>query len=530
VHRSWPTVYPLNPTGRTINGRTCTVAASILLLRRYTERHDFTARVYDDPSPTGAAPGTGRSESESAAARDCVDVRVAFDDDASAMRVLLECNRAMSSPIDAANGAPDVIIATLRPGEDPDLAADALHAELEPDAARAKQKRATNVSDVSRFVFLFRERRGALTVRGNTAARRRHDVEKTPGHLNVVLAALGGACASWDPRDAPAAATPLITAEELRGLRAWNDASYRPQYLPLQPVTRATTLPARIAEIAAAHPTAPAVSLENAGAWTYLELTRAASRLASRLRRSLGPSLRGERVGVYLERGPLLVASLIAVHLAGAAYVPLDPLYPADRVGSMLADSNAVAVISSAAAGLAGAVDDTVEAARRDAGTDGGFEPPVVILVDDDDGNAAGGDSADFGTLASAARPTGPRLRHLHLRLDRSAQGREGDPRQLHELHLLHGRDHRGGRERRAVRGHDRVLRHRRIGALPAPLRRRPDGSRVPGNRRRSARAVGPHRERERHSRASHPNHVAGTDRRRRGTAAARRAHRARRG
>ena len=41
---------------------------------------------------------------------------------------------------------------------------------------------------------------------------------------------------------------------------------------------------------------------------------------------------------------------------------------------------------------------------------------------------------------------------------------------------------------------------------------------------------VGPHRERERHSRASHPEHVAGTDRRRRGSAAARRAHRPRRG
>ena len=242
-----------------------------------TERPDLHGRGIDTPSPTvhrasrlhhacttthhptGAPPGTGRSES--ALTRDRVDVRVAFDDDASAMQVLLECNRAMSSPTDAAaNGAPDVIIATLRPGVDPDLAADALHAELEPDDSSARATRATNVSDVSRFVFLFRERRGALTVRANAAARRRHDVEKTPGHLNVVLAAPAAPARSWDPRDAPAAATPLITAEELRGLRAWNDASYRPQYLPLQPVTRATTLPARIAEIAAAHPTAPAVS------------------------------------------------------------------------------------------------------------------------------------------------------------------------------------------------------------------------------------------------------------------------------
>eukprot|EP00228_Micromonas_bravo_P008329 CAMPEP_0203015396 /NCGR_PEP_ID=MMETSP1401-20130829/17947_1 /ASSEMBLY_ACC=CAM_ASM_000894 /TAXON_ID=38833 /ORGANISM="Micromonas pusilla, Strain CCAC1681" /LENGTH=51 /DNA_ID=CAMNT_0049757119 /DNA_START=106 /DNA_END=257 /DNA_ORIENTATION=+ len=33
----------------TLDGKTCTLAASILLLRRYTERHDFTVRVYEGP-------------------------------------------------------------------------------------------------------------------------------------------------------------------------------------------------------------------------------------------------------------------------------------------------------------------------------------------------------------------------------------------------------------------------------------------------------------------------------------------------
>ena len=123
------------------------------------------------------------------------------------------------------------------------------------------------------------------------------------------------------------------------------------------------------------------------------------------------------------------------------------------------------------------------------------------------------------------------RLRHLHLRLDGSAQGREGDPRQLHELHLLHGGDHRGGHERRVVRGHHRVLRHRRPGALPAPLRRGQDGAGVAGHRRRSKRSVGPHRARGRQLRAGHPDHVARTDSivRRRHDVAARRAHGARR-
>jgi hypothetical protein len=185
-----------------MNGRTCTVAASILLLRRYTERHDFTARVYDDPSPTGAPPGTGRSES--ALTRDCVDVRVAFDDDASAMQVLLECNRAMSSPTDAAaNGAPDVIIATLRPGVDPDLAADALHAELEPDDSSARRARRT--SPTSRDSYSCSARGGARSPfaptppRGGVTTSRRPPVTSTSSSRRSAAPARPGTLATRPP-------------------------------------------------------------------------------------------------------------------------------------------------------------------------------------------------------------------------------------------------------------------------------------------------------------------------------------------
>ena len=394
----------------TLDGKTCTLAASILLLRRYTERHDFTVRVYEGQvkSLIGAAPAGGDcSFSGSVASRDWAHVRVAFDDDATATNVLSACKRAIGHPVDFPVDAPDVIIATLSPGVDPDSAAAALQAELD-----SRQDGNGRV----RFAFLFRERQGALSVRANTAARERHDVEKIPNHLNVVLAALASAP---EVCDEPAAAFPLVDADEMRRLRSWNDASRRPQYLPQHlrvpnalgepsPVkdtenTRVTTLPARIAQIAADHPNAPAVSLETGSrAWTYRELTRFASSVATRLRALLGRSdLTGERVGVYLERGPCLVASLIACHLTGAAYVPLDPLYPTDRVGGMLSDANAVAVISSAA--LAGAVAETVEAACRDNVTEGGFEPPSVLLVDEDEDD--GDECADFGILASAAKP-----------------------------------------------------------------------------------------------------------------------------
>ena len=173
----------------------------------------------------------------------------------------------------------------------------------------------------------------------------------------------------------------------------------------------------RIAEVAAASPTKRAVSTESktgvVGAdgengWTYRELTRVAATIASRLRRSIGrEDIRGARVGVYLDRGPYLVASLVAVHLTGAAYVPLDPLYPADRVGAMLADARAAAVLTSASGGLAGEIGAIVEAARRQSENSDVFEPPVVSLADLEDVDLAEVDEGRlrFRALAAVARP-----------------------------------------------------------------------------------------------------------------------------
>ncbi|MBW1600728.1 amino acid adenylation domain-containing protein [Streptomyces sp. JJ66] len=90
-------------------------------------------------------------------------------------------------------------------------------------------------------------------------------------------------------------------------------------------------------------PGRPAVTGEGR-TWTYGELGAAADRIAGRLR-VLGVGAES-RVAVLADRTPEMLAALLGILKAGAAYVPLDPAYPADRIGYMLKDSSAAAVLA----------------------------------------------------------------------------------------------------------------------------------------------------------------------------------------
>ena len=76
---------------------------------------------------------------------------------------------------------------------------------------------------------------------------------------------------------------------------------------------------------------------------TYGELHQRAERLADRLRVA-GVGLE-DRVGLYVERGLGLVVGMLGILKVGGAYVPLDPAYPGERLGWMLEDSGAVALV-----------------------------------------------------------------------------------------------------------------------------------------------------------------------------------------
>jgi amino acid adenylation domain-containing protein len=78
---------------------------------------------------------------------------------------------------------------------------------------------------------------------------------------------------------------------------------------------------------------------------SYEELNRQANKLANYLRKQgAGPEA---VVGLCLERSVEMVIGLLAILKAGAAYLPLEPNYPGQRLGYMLKDAGAVAVVTS---------------------------------------------------------------------------------------------------------------------------------------------------------------------------------------
>ncbi len=77
---------------------------------------------------------------------------------------------------------------------------------------------------------------------------------------------------------------------------------------------------------------------------SYGELNRRANRLAHRLRAlGLGPEA---MVGLYLERSVEMIIGIIAVLKTGAAYVPMDSSYPAERLEFVLQDTKARVLVT----------------------------------------------------------------------------------------------------------------------------------------------------------------------------------------
>ena len=141
---------------------------------------------------------------------------------------------------------------------------------------------------------------------------------------------------SGEAPDEDSEAVPMLSADERqRVLVDWNrtEAAY-PREVPLA---------ALVEQQVARRPEAVAVVYGDE-TLTYRELNARANSLAAVLRaRGAGPDV---VVGVCLERSVGLVVALLAIIKAGAAYLPLDPSLPADRLGFTLQDSSARLVVA----------------------------------------------------------------------------------------------------------------------------------------------------------------------------------------
>ena len=159
----------------------------------------------------------------------------------------------------------------------------------------------------------------------------------TIARLAARLGTLARAAAA-DPR-VPIARLPLMEADDRRRVvDEWNATA--------RPLPEARSVAALIAARVDAGPDRVAVRA-GAGMLTYAELDAAADQLARRLRaRGAGP---GRPVALALERSVDLPVAILAALKAGAAYVPIDPAYPAARIAHMLSDSGSAVLLTTLA-------------------------------------------------------------------------------------------------------------------------------------------------------------------------------------
>ncbi|RLK53922.1 non-ribosomal peptide synthetase [Actinokineospora cianjurensis] len=146
--------------------------------------------------------------------------------------------------------------------------------------------------------------------------------------------------ASAAPRTPLSKLDVLDPAERELLVHGWNDTA-----TPVADVT----VPALFAQQVARTPDATAV-ISGDTTLTYSELDSAANAVAAALTdRGIG---REDIIGLHLDRSPELIAAMLGVQRIGAAFVPLEPSWPAQRVTDIHGSARLRAVITESGIGL----------------------------------------------------------------------------------------------------------------------------------------------------------------------------------
>ncbi|HET8799187.1 MAG TPA: condensation domain-containing protein, partial [Thermoanaerobaculia bacterium] len=178
-----------------------------------------------------------------------------------------------------------------------------------------------------------------------------HDtIARMSGHLRMLLEGI------VDNPSARLADLPLLTPWERRQFERWNDRD--------EPAPPQGCIHEVIAAQAQRTPDAPALEFHGERL-TYREVDERANQIAHHLL-SLGVRLE-EPVAVCIERSLEMILAVLGVMKAGAAYVPLDASYPAERLQFMFADSGARVLLTLARMGETIDV-DAEHVVRLDAG------------------------------------------------------------------------------------------------------------------------------------------------------------------
>ncbi len=179
-------------------------------------------------------------------------------------------------------------------------------------------------------ILLEREDDVHVVMEYNTDLFERETIARMGRHFTVFLSQLAA-----DP-DKPLSRYSLLTPEERRKILVeWNATG--------RDYERNATIPGLFARQAAATPDTPAVVFEGQ-TLGYAELDARANQLAHALHaRGVGPE---SRVGVFMARSGDAPIAVLGILKAGAAYVPLDPGYPSDRLQYMIEDAGLEIIVS----------------------------------------------------------------------------------------------------------------------------------------------------------------------------------------
>lgn len=155
-------------------------------------------------------------------------------------------------------------------------------------------------------------------------------ISRFVGHFKTLLEGIIS-----DPEAAISALPLMNSAEQNKLLQEWNSGSSN--------FLQGDVIHTRFEAQAKQTPDATAIVYQDREI-SYSELNRRANQLAHYLRKQ--GTQQGQLVGMYTDRSVEMVIGILGILKAGGAYLPLDPMFPRERIKYMLTDSEVELILT----------------------------------------------------------------------------------------------------------------------------------------------------------------------------------------